>query len=103
MLEVGSPEYSVTRNYLDWISRAALGQGVRRPARPPHARKVLDRDHYGLEDVKERILEFLAVGMNKGEIAGSIILLVGPPGVGKTSIGRSDRRGARTAASTASR
>jgi ATP-dependent Lon protease len=50
---------------------------------------VLDRDHYGLEDVKERILEFLAVGIHKGEIAGSIILLVGPPGVGKTSIGRS--------------
>jgi ATP-dependent Lon protease len=50
---------------------------------------VLDRDHYGLDDVKERILEFLAVGIHKGEIAGSIILLVGPPGVGKTSIGRS--------------
>ena len=50
---------------------------------------MLDRDHYGLEDVKERILEFLAVGIHRGEIAGSIILLVGPPGVGKTSIGHS--------------
>lgn len=54
-----------------------------------HARKVLDRHHSGLEDVKDRILEFLAVGTFKGEIAGSIVLLVGPPGVGKTSIGKS--------------
>jgi ATP-dependent Lon protease len=53
-----------------------------------HAAEVLDRDHDGLEDVKNRILEFLAVGIKKGEIAGSIILLVGPPGVGKTSLGR---------------
>jgi ATP-dependent Lon protease len=51
--------------------------------------KVLDDDHDGLEDVKERIIEFLAVGNLKGEVAGSILLLVGPPGVGKTSIGRS--------------
>ena len=55
----------------------------------PHARAVLADQHEGLEDVKERILEFLAVGAYRGEIAGSILLLVGPPGVGKTSIGRS--------------
>jgi len=54
-----------------------------------HARSVLDEHHEGVEDVKERILEFLAVGAFKGEISGSILLLVGPPGVGKTSIGRS--------------
>ncbi len=54
-----------------------------------HARKVLNEHHEGLEDVKDRILEFLAVGSFKGEISGSILLLVGPPGVGKTSIGRS--------------
>jgi ATP-dependent Lon protease len=54
-----------------------------------HAREILDRDHDGLEDVKERIIEFLAVGALKGQVGGSIILLVGPPGVGKTSIGRS--------------
>src|SRR5690606_30392830 len=53
------------------------------------ARRVLDRDHDGLEDVKQRILEFLALGTFKGSVGGSIILLVGPPGVGKTSIGRS--------------
>ncbi|MNQ55330.1 Lon protease [compost metagenome] len=54
-----------------------------------HARKVLDKHHAGLDDVKNRILEFLAVGAFKGEISGSIVLLVGPPGVGKTSIGKS--------------
>ncbi|MCK5912578.1 MAG: endopeptidase La, partial [Desulfuromusa sp.] len=53
------------------------------------ARRVLDRDHYGLEDVKERILEFIAVGKMKGDISGSILCLVGPPGVGKTSVGKS--------------
>ncbi len=56
---------------------------------PPRCRKVLDQHHAGLDDIKERILEFLAVGAWKGEISGSIVLLVGPPGVGKTSIGKS--------------
>lgn len=54
-----------------------------------HAREVLNRDHDGLQDVKERIIEFLAEGTFKGDVGGSIVLLVGPPGVGKTSIGRS--------------
>ena len=89
MLETGSPEYAVTRNYLDWIT--LLPWGVHSPDKLDlkRARRVLDRDHYGLDDVKTRILEFLAVGILKGEVSGSIILLVGPPGVGKTSIGRS--------------
>ena len=89
VLETGSPEYAVTRNYLDWAT--ALPWGITPPDRIDlaHARKVLDRDHDGLKDVKERILEFLAVGAFRGSVAGSIILLVGPPGVGKTSIGRS--------------
>lgn len=89
MLETGSPEYSVTRNYLDWITILPWGLHSQDKLDLKRARRILDRDHYGLEDVKKRILEFLAVGIHKGEIAGSIILLVGPPGVGKTSIGHS--------------
>ena len=89
MLETGSPEYAVTRNYLDWITLLPWGSHSEDKLNLKRARRVLDRDHYGLEDVKDRILEFLAVGIMKGEIAGSIILLVGPPGVGKTSVGRS--------------
>jgi ATP-dependent Lon protease len=89
MLESGSPEYTVTRNYLDWITQLPWGVHSEDKLDLDHARRVLDRDHDGLDDVKERIIEFLAVGALKGEVAGSIILLVGPPGVGKTSIGRS--------------
>jgi len=89
ILETGSPEYAVTRNYLDWITLLPWGFHSKDKLNLKRARRVLDRDHYGLDDVKNRILEFLAVGIHKGEIAGSIILLVGPPGVGKTSIGRS--------------
>jgi ATP-dependent Lon protease len=89
MLETGSPEFAVTRNYLDWITVLPWGRHSADRLDLARARKVLDRDHYGLDDVKQRILEFLAVGIMKGEVSGSIILLVGPPGVGKTSIGRS--------------
>ncbi|MCG7973165.1 MAG: endopeptidase La, partial [Candidatus Thiodiazotropha taylori] len=89
VLEPGSPEYSVTRNYLDWITLLPWGIDSEDKLDLQFARKTLDKDHYGLDDVKERILEFLALGIMKGQIAGSIILLVGPPGVGKTSIGHS--------------
>jgi ATP-dependent Lon protease len=89
VLEPGSPEYSVTRNYLDWITLLPWGKDSKDKLDLQYARMTLDKDHYGLEDVKERILEFLALGIMKGQIAGSIILLVGPPGVGKTSIGHS--------------
>jgi ATP-dependent Lon protease len=89
LLETGSPEYAVTRNYLDWVSVLPWGRHSEDRLDLAAARRVLDRDHYGLDDVKKRILEFLAVGIMKGEVSGSIILLVGPPGVGKTSIGRS--------------
>jgi ATP-dependent Lon protease len=89
VLEPGSPEYSVTRNYLDWITLLPWGIDSEDKLDLQFARTTLDKDHYGLEDVKERILEFLALGIMKGQIAGSIILLVGPPGVGKTSIGHS--------------
>ena len=89
VLETGSPEYAVTRNYLDWATSVPWGVMSEDNLELTHARTVLDEHHEGLEDVKDRILEFLAVGSFKGEIAGSILLLVGPPGVGKTSIGRS--------------
>jgi len=88
-LEHGSPEYTVTRNYLDWLTGLPWGKFSKDKLDLVRARKVLDHDHDGLDDVKERIIEFLAVGAMKGEVAGSILLLVGPPGVGKTSIGRS--------------
>ncbi|WP_439102785.1 endopeptidase La [Congregibacter sp.] len=89
VLEPGSPEYGVTRNYLDWATQVPWGLTSEDNLDLKHAATVLDADHDGLDDVKDRILEFLAVGSFKGEIAGSILLLVGPPGVGKTSIGRS--------------
>jgi ATP-dependent Lon protease len=89
MLESGSSEYAVTRNYLDWLTQLPWGKYSKDKLDLKRARKILDHDHDGLADVKERIIEFLAVGALKGEIAGSILLLVGPPGVGKTSIGRS--------------
>jgi len=89
VLESGSPEYAVTRNYLDVITDLPWGMHSTDNLDLTHARKILDRDHDGLDDVKDRIIEFLAVGALKGEVAGSIVLLVGPPGVGKTSIGRS--------------
>ncbi|WP_375739767.1 endopeptidase La [Pseudomonas boanensis] len=89
ILETGSPEYAVTRNYLDWATSVPWGVYGKDKLDLKHARKVLDQHHAGLEDVKSRILEFLAVGAFKGEISGSIVLLVGPPGVGKTSIGKS--------------
>jgi ATP-dependent Lon protease len=88
-LETGSPEYGVTRNYLDWATSVPWGKYSEDILDLGHARAELDRHHDGLEDVKERIVEFLAVGTFRGEISGSILLLVGPPGVGKTSIGRS--------------
>jgi ATP-dependent Lon protease len=92
MLDSSSPEYAVTRNYLDWMTTLPWGIHSKDKFNLKEAREILDKDHDGLADVKERIIEFLAVGSLKGEIAGSIILLVGPPGVGKTSIGRSIAR-----------
>ncbi|MCW2293682.1 ATP-dependent Lon protease [Pseudomonas sp. BIGb0408] len=89
VLETGSPEYAVTRNYLDWATSVPWGVFGKDKLDLKHARKVLDDHHAGMDDIKERITEFLAVGAFKGEIAGSIVLLVGPPGVGKTSIGKS--------------
>ena len=89
LLEPHSPEYTVSRNYLDWLTSLPWGKFSQDSYDLDKAKKILDRDHYGLEDVKDRILEFIAVGKLKGDISGSILCLVGPPGVGKTSVGKS--------------
>ncbi|MDX8431138.1 MAG: endopeptidase La [Candidatus Algichlamydia australiensis] len=91
-LEIQSAEYSVVRNYLDWLT--IIPWGVMSPEKHDlkHAQKILDEDHYGLKDVKERILEFISVGKLSGGVKGSIICFVGPPGVGKTSVGKSIAR-----------
>lgn len=89
VLETGSSEYGVTRNYLDWVTSFPWGVYSEDNIDIERAEKVLDRDHSGLSDVKERIIEFFAAGVYKKDISGSIILFVGPPGVGKTSIGKS--------------
>ncbi len=92
LLEPASPEFNVTRAYLDWLTIMPWGVYSEDSFDLDRAARILDEDHYGLEDVKDRILEFISVGIVKGDLAGSIILLVGPPGVGKTSIGRSIAR-----------
>ncbi|MEM7217461.1 MAG: endopeptidase La [Pseudomonadota bacterium] len=88
LLEPGSPEYGVVRNYLDWLSRLPWGVVNEDNQDLVAAAKALDAHHEGLDDVKERILEFLGVGIQRGEAGGSIVCFVGPPGVGKTSLGR---------------
>ncbi|WFE68864.1 endopeptidase La [Thiomicrospira sp. R3] len=89
ILDPQSPEYGVSRNWLDWMTQLPWGQHSKDKLDIKRARRILDKGHDGLDDVKDRISEFIAVGALKGEISGSIICLVGPPGVGKTSIGRS--------------
>jgi len=87
-----SPEYSVARTYLDWISALPWNESTKDNMDLAEARNILDEDHYGLEDIKERILEFLAVCRLRGQMSGSILCFVGPPGTGKTSIGKSIAR-----------
>ncbi|TFK61399.1 ATP-dependent protease La [Pluteus cervinus] len=91
-LEPAASEANVTRNYLDWLTQIPWGKHTPENYSIVHAQKVLDEDHYGLKDVKDRILEFLAVGKLRGTVEGKIICLAGPPGVGKTSIGKSIAR-----------
>ncbi|UKZ60159.1 uncharacterized protein TrAtP1_001443 [Trichoderma atroviride] len=91
-LETAASEFNVTRNYLDWLTQIPWGQRSPENFGIPNAVKVLDEDHYGLQDVKDRILEFIAVGKLRGSVEGKILCFVGPPGVGKTSIGKSIAR-----------
>lgn len=91
-LEVQSAEYAVSRGYLDWLTIIPWGIYSTESHDLAEAEKILEHDHYGLEDIKQRILEFIGVAKLSGTVKGSIICLVGPPGVGKTSIGKSIAR-----------
>lgn len=84
-----SAEATVVRNYLDWVLNVPWHKKSRVKKDIKEAQKVLDQDHFGLEKVKERILEYLAVQQRAGTVKGPILCLVGPPGVGKTSLGQS--------------
>jgi ATP-dependent Lon protease len=84
-----SAEATVVRNYLDWVLSVPWDKRSRVKKDIREAKKILDADHFGLEKVKERILEYLAVQQRTGKVKGSILCLVGPPGVGKTSLGQS--------------
>src|SRR6187431_510335 len=91
-MQVGSAEYTVVRTYLDWILDVPWTVQTPDNLEIAGVRKVLDEDHYGLEKVKKRILEYLAVRKLKQDKKGPILCLIGPPGVGKTSLGRSIAR-----------
>ncbi|MCL2723589.1 MAG: endopeptidase La [Polyangiaceae bacterium] len=91
-MQVGSAEYTVVRTYLDWILDLPWHNSTVDNLDIAQVRKVLDEDHYGLEKVKKRILEYLAVRKLKKDKKGPILCLIGPPGVGKTSLGRSVAR-----------
>jgi ATP-dependent Lon protease len=84
LIEPHSAEYGVSRNYLDWLTSLPWGIYSKDNYDIAKAKHILDRDHYGLDDIKDRILEFIATGKMKGNISGSIICFIGPPGVGKT-------------------
>jgi endopeptidase La len=87
-----SPEYQMIRTYLDWILEVPWSVTTEDRLDPVEARRVLDEDHYDLEKVKDRIVEYLAVRKLKGDMKGPILCFVGPPGVGKTSLGQSIAR-----------
>jgi ATP-dependent Lon protease len=87
-----SPEFTVSRNFIDWILALPWKERSDEVLDVAHARQILDEDHYGLEEVKDRILDFIAVMSLVGHVEGQILCLVGPPGVGKTSLGRSIAR-----------
>ena len=89
ILDPHDPEYNIARNYLDLVCNLPWNDRPVENYSLEEAGKVLENDHYGLEDVKKRIMEYLAVRRLKHDGKGSVLILVGPPGVGKTSVGRS--------------
>ncbi|XP_008406402.1 lon protease homolog, mitochondrial isoform X1 [Poecilia reticulata] len=92
LLDNHSSEFNVTRNYLDWLTSLPWGTNSEENLSLYRAREVLEEDHYGMDDVKKRILEFIAVSQLRGSTQGKILCFYGPPGVGKTSIARSIAR-----------
>lgn len=92
LLDNHSSEFNVTRNYLDWLTSIPWGKYSNENLDLARAQAVLEEDHYGMEDVKKRILEFIAVSQLRGSTQGKILCFYGPPGVGKTSIARSIAR-----------
>ncbi|XP_075759096.1 lon protease homolog, mitochondrial [Pelodiscus sinensis] len=92
LLDNHSSEFNVTRNYLDWLTSIPWGKCSEENLELSRAQAVLEEDHYGMEDVKNRILEFIAVSQLRGSTQGKILCFYGPPGVGKTSIARSIAR-----------
>ncbi|MDO5301879.1 MAG: endopeptidase La [Tissierellia bacterium] len=91
-MNYSAPEYAMTSSYIDWILSLPWLESQEESVDIKRARKILDEDHYGLEEVKERILEFIALRKKSDTAKGPILCLVGPPGVGKTSIARSVAR-----------
>ncbi len=91
-MSAASPEYQMLRTYIDWLLDVPWPVTTEDRIDPVEARKVLDEDHYDLDKVKERIVEYLAVRKLKGDMKGPILCFVGPPGVGKTSLGQSIAR-----------
>ncbi|KAL5482071.1 hypothetical protein EMCRGX_G022352 [Ephydatia muelleri] len=92
LLDNHSSEFSVSRNYLDWLTSIPWGKTSEENFDLQRARTILDEDHYGLQDIKDRILEFIAVSKLNKSVQGKILCFVGPPGVGKTSVARSIAR-----------
>ena len=93
VMQPSSAEYTVTRTYLEWLVELPWSISTEDKLDIQEARDILNADHYDLEKVKKRILEYLAVRKLKSDKKGPILCLVGPPGVGKTSLGRVDRAG----------
>ena len=91
-MTAAAPEYQMIRTYLDWLLEVPWEKRTEDRLDPIEARRVLDEDHYDLDKVKERIVEYLAVRKLKGDMKGPILCFVGPPGVGKTSLGQSIAR-----------